>query len=109
MLSCNPHNTHQLKLTSGLFCLTVAHSHKGLKKKSCWHSFCFPLTYCTGEFACALLQQSDYLSLLSGGASAADHSGTLARELHEFIFIILQANLREDQQNGLMKHSGAHM
>lgn len=54
----------------------------------------------TGEFACALLQQSDDLCFLSGGAAATDHSGTLTGELHELVLVIFEANLQESRQNG---------
>lgn len=54
----------------------------------------------TGEFACALLQQSDYLGFLSGGAAATDHSGTLTRKLHELVLVIFEANLQGTDQNG---------
>lgn len=66
----------------------------------------FLLTYSAGEFACALLQQSDYLSLLSGGTSAANHSGTLTCKLHELILIVFQTNLQETHQNGRMSNLG---
>lgn len=62
--------------------------------------FYFLLTYSAGEFACALLQQPNYLGLLSGGASAANHSGTLTRKLHELILIVFQTNLQETHKNG---------
>lgn len=78
-------------------------------KKSCWDSFYFLLTYSTGEFACALLQQPDYLCLLSGRASAADHSGTLTCELHELIFIVFQTNLQETNQNGPVSYLGNYI
>lgn len=58
------------------------------------------LTYSTGELARALLQQPDYLRLLGGRAPTADHSGTLARQLHELIFIVLQANLQDKRTGG---------
>lgn len=54
----------------------------------------------TGEFACALLQQSDYLGFLSGGAAATDHSGTLTRKLHELVLVVFEANLQGTDQNG---------
>lgn len=68
--------------------------------KSCWAFCCVLLTYSTGEFACALLQQPDYLSLLSGGTSAANHSGTLTCKLHELILVVFQTNLQETHPNG---------
>lgn len=54
----------------------------------------------TGEFARALLQQSDDLRLLSGGAAATDHSRTLTRQLHELVLVIFEANLQETRQSG---------
>lgn len=71
-------------------------------------SFYFRLTYSADEFARALLQQTNYLCLLSGRTPAADHSGTLARELHELIFIVFQTNLQETNRNGQVSNSGHH-
>lgn len=56
----------------------------------------FLLTYSTGELARALLQQPDYLRLLGGCTSTADHSGTLAGQLHELILIVFQTNLPKE-------------
>lgn len=58
----------------------------------------FLLTDGTGELACALLQQPDYLSLLGGGAPAANHSGALTGQLHELVLVVLQTNLAESRQ-----------
>lgn len=57
-----------------------------------------PLTDSAGEFSCALLQEPDDLRLLGGGASAANHSRTLARQLHELVLVILQTDLREQDR-----------
>lgn len=56
--------------------------------------FCFPLTYSAGELPCALLQQPHDLSLLGGGAPAADHSRALTGQLHELVLIVFETNLR---------------
>lgn len=64
------------------------------KVQKLFDSLRFLLTYGAGEFARALLQQPDYLSLLSRGASAANHSGTLTRKLHELILVVLQTDLQ---------------
>lgn len=68
------------------------------------------LTHCTGEFACSLLQQPDYLRLLSRGASAANHSGTLTGKLHELILVIFQTNLpKEEKKSGQVSTSSHHI
>lgn len=64
------------------------------------------LTHSTGELAGAFLQQSDYLSLLGGGTAAANHSGTLARQLHKLILVVFQTNLQEARHNGGMSKLG---
>lgn len=50
-------------------------------------------TYCTGELPGAFLEQPNDLGLLGRGTAAAHHSRALARQLHELILIVLEANL----------------
>lgn len=65
--------------------------------ESFWDGFFYRLTYGAGELPRALLQQTHDLSLLGGGASAANHSGTLTRKLHELVLVVFQTNLQEKQ------------
>lgn len=55
------------------------------------------LTYSTGEFASALLQQADYLGLLGRSTATTHHGRTLTRQLHKLILIELQTHLQEKQ------------
>lgn len=80
---------------------------KPLMKKQL-DSFYFLLTYSAGELACALLEQPDYLSLLCGGTSAANHSRTLTCKFHELILIVFQTNLQETHQNRRVSNLGAY-
>lgn len=57
------------------------------------------LTYGTGPVPSVLLQEGDDLSLLGGGAAAADHSWTLARQLHKLVLVIAQTHLRRKTAN----------
>lgn len=51
------------------------------------------LTYCAGELSSAFLEQPHDLGLLGRGTAAAHNSWALAGQLHELIFIVLEANL----------------
>lgn len=57
------------------------------------------LTYSTGPVTGVLLQEGDDLSLLGGGAAAADHSRTLARQLHKLVLIVAQTHLHRKTTN----------
>lgn len=50
-------------------------------------------TYCAGQPPGALLEQTHDLGLLRGRAAAADHRWALAGQLHELVFVVLEAYL----------------
>lgn len=52
-----------------------------------------PPTDGAGELSGAFLQQAHDLGLLGGGAAAADHGRALARQLHELVLVVLEADL----------------
>lgn len=88
-----PQNLHFMKWVFQVLWHETVHSKEAAVKTPSYMDTTESLTYCTGELASPLLEQSHDLSFLRRSTSAAHNSRALASQLHELILIVFETHL----------------